>query len=548
MGVLPDTKTIRDLSEFEKQLNHGYRRDMVALFILLALAGSVALTFTHRYGPWVDEGIVEQIAAARNFAWGNGFIVPTAEGAGLPYGFHPPLYLLLLSVLFWLGLNVYLVVSAINVIVFGGMLFLLSWGLWRSTNSLLMALGITITVAVSPELMQSFDSAAAGGVLILLMVANLVCLVMYFQNENRRPYLLAIVTAALAFLTDFIGGACIIAGAIVMLIFSEKPVKRRLQYAGIYILGTAAPLMIWQAVHFNQLPRAATRGMAMAMTLGDAARVYLADLASALLQWLPGEPRWLSTWLQTKAAFSAIVILALTVFGVVVWRYFHHKEAAHRRWMILLASCLALVAGAVVLLFGESFLQDRTVPVLTPTRLAPLYPFLLIFVFGSMLALIASYDLPGGALAGPVLLAGLLVLATLQPGFSYIQSRYAHGSGYTTPQWRSSEMLETVNTTSALRTYFSNDPSGVLFYTQYAPYDLRGFDYGKPFLEQDDYFTANFLDRNGTLLLFQPAYFDAAGTEQEPIDFSVFTEGLQLVYRGADGEMYIPVYPEESEE
>ncbi|MEE4194907.1 MAG: hypothetical protein V2J07_06895 [Anaerolineae bacterium] len=548
MGILPETKTVRDLSEFEKQLNHGYRRDMVALFILLALAGSVALTFTHRYGPWVDAGIVEQIAAARNFAWGNGLIVPTADGVGLPYGLHPPLYLLFLSLLFWLGLDIYWVVSAINVVVFGGALFLLSWGLWRSTDSLLMALGITIMFAVSPELMQSFDSAASGGVLILFMVANLVCLVLYFQNENRRPFLLALVMAALAFLTDFIGGACIIAGAIVILIFSEKSVKRRLQFAGIYILGAAAPLILWQIVHLPRLPRAGTRVMAITMTFGDAARMYLSNLVTTLLQWLPGEPRWLSAWLQTRAAFSIIVMLSLALFGVVVWRSVHHKDTAHRRWMILLTSCLAFAAGAVVLLFAESFLQDRTVPVLTPTRLAPLYPFLMIFLFGSMLALIASYNLPMEVLAVPVLIGGLYILANLRPGFSYVQSRYAHGSGYMTPQWRSSQLLERVNTTSALRTYFSNDPSGVLFYTNYAPYDIRDFDYGKPFLEQDDYFTANFLDWNGTLLLFQPAYFDAEEVEQEPIDFSVFTEGLQLVYRGADGEMYTPIYPEEGEE
>lgn len=547
MGALPEMKTIRDLSGFEKQLNRGYRRDMVALFVLLALGGLVVMVFAHRHGPWVDASGVEQIAAARNFAWGNGLTVPTAGGNDLPYGVQPPLYSLLLSLVFWLNLDPFIMVSAFNVVLFAATLLLLSWGLWKVTDSLLMALGITLLFSVSPNLIRNFDSATSYGLLISLVVANLVCLSIYFQQENRRPYLLAILTAALAFFTDFAGAATIMAGFIVILIFSEKAFWRRVLFAGIYAFGAALPLIVWQVVQLFQPVQPEMRAMAISMTFRDALSTYLTRVVNTFVQWLPGEPGWLGTWLQTRGAFFTIGVLSLGLFGLFIWRYITHKDAAHRRWMILLSICLLFIVSAILLIFTETYVQSRTAPELMTAMLAPLYPFLIIFVFGCMLALVASFNLPLYALALPIILGGFFIVANLAPSIRYVHSRYAHGSSYTTPQWQNSDLIYTVRSISALRTYFSNDPAGVLLYTVYAPYDISGFDYEKPFLEQDEYLVEQFNDWMGTLLLFQPVYLNPHSEDADPIDFSTFTEGLQLVYRGADGEMYVPIYSEESE-
>lgn len=547
MGFLPEMKTIRDLSGFEKQLNRGYRRDMVALFLLLSLAGLVTMIFAHRYGPWVDAPGVEQIAAARNLAWGNGLTIPTAEGYEMPYGFQPPLYALLLSLVFWLRLDPLLVVSIFNVVLFAGTLFLLSWGLWRMTDSLLLALGAALLFSFTPHLIRNFDDATSVGLTIFLVVANLICLVHYFREESRRPYLLALITAMLAFFTGFIGGACIVAGALTILIFSEKAFWRKLLHAAIYAFGAALPLILWQVIQLLQPRTASLRAVMVPVSFREAFTSFLQQFIHLSVQWLPSQPRWIQNWLQTRQALFALAGVSLLLYAVVVWRYVKNRDLVHWRWMILLTLCLLFVVGATALMFAEPYLQNRTAPHLTISILAPLYPFLVIFLFGCMFALITSFRLPMPTLLLPVLLGSVFIAANLQPTLQYVVARYQHGSTYTTPQWRSSEVLQIVNTTSALRTYFSNDPEAVLLFSDYASYDIGDYDYSVPFLEQNQYLADQFLQWSGSLLLFQPAYLNPETAQLEPIDFSVFTQGLYQVYQGPDGEVYVPVFMEEGE-
>lgn len=547
MGILPEMKTIRDLSGFEKQLNRGYRRDMVALFILLALAGLVVLGFSHRYGPWVDATGVENIVAARNLAWGNGLTIPAAEGYSIPYAVRPPLYSLVLSLGVLAGGEPFWVVSILNVVLFAGTLFLLSWGLWRITDSVLLAFGIALLFSFTPQLISNFDGASSTGLVIFLVTANLVCLIQYFQEENRAPYVLALVTAMLAFLTGFIGGACILAGAAAMLIFSEKTFWRKLVYASVYAFGAALPLILWQVYQVLQTRTAALRATGIIVSFREAFKLYLQQLVQVGVQWLPGQPQWVQTWLQTKGAFFALVIAALILYGLMVWRYVEKKDRSHRRWFILLTTCLLFAVSAAAMVFAESYLQSRTAPVLSISMFAPVYPFLIIFFFGCMLALIASVNAPLYSLLLPGLIGAFFVIANMQPTLQYIYARYQYGSTYTTPQWRSSEVLKIVNQTSALRTYFSTDPQGLLLHSHYAPYDISRYDYSVPFLAQNAYLADVFQEEAGSLILFQPAYLNPEDPLAEQMDYSLFTQGLQLVYQGPDGEIYVPLAAVESE-
>ena len=545
MSALPETKTIHTMSGFEKQLNHGYRRDMMALFILLALAGVVVMGFAHRYGPWVDAKAVENIAAARNLAWSIGLKIPAADGSLLPYGFQPPLYTLLLSVIFFLGLDLFLVISIFNVLLFAGILFLLSWGLWRTTNSILMAIGIAVLFAMTPFLVMNFDSATSYGLLTFLVVANLISLISYFQTEDRRPYLLALFTAMLAFFTDFIGGACILTGALVILLFGKKKFRRKLLFAAVYAFGAALPMILWQIIHLIQRTQPEMRTLMISMSFKDAVLTYLHQLLNLFVQWLPAQPGWISRWLQTREAFFTIGIVSLLFYAVTLWQFLRKQDERLRQWVVLLTICLVFIVTALGIIFGESYLQTRNAPELTIVMLAPLYPFLIIFIFGCMLALVQNLRIPAYTLAVPVVLGAIFIFANYQPTIQYVYSRYRSGSTYTTPQWQNSELLVTVNSISALRTYFTNDPSGVLLYhVGSAPYDISYFDYSIPFLEQNDAMTQLFKERMGMLLLFQPAYMNPETGENEVIDYSTFAEGLELVYRGTDGEIYFPPIPE----
>lgn len=334
------------------------------LLVALSLAGA-ALVFaaTVRSGLGLSPDSASYLSAARSLMSGSGAWIHTGE----PLVNQPPLYPALLAVLGWISRGDPLAAARIlHCLLFAGIVYL-SCVLFRphlaGFRPLMLAGGAA--VLVSGPLLDDAVMLWSESAFVLLTLSFVIGMESYLRDGSRRWLAVAALSAALAWITRYIGFTLVLTGALVLLI-SRRRTRVPMRHLLFFLAVTMIPILSW-------------------------------GLRNQLVSGTPFGPR-------APSAFSLGRNLGLTFYTLLFW-CIPPRVTEHRPLLMLLSGGAGLLLG-LGMRGGAHRIRQEISALLVPLVFTVLYAGSLV-----LLSTRTAYDPIGNRLLSPLYIPiGLILL------------------------------------------------------------------------------------------------------------------------------------------
>ena len=432
--------------------------DGFGLFLagLAALAAVGAWVREIPYGAGFSPDSVAYISGARNLLAGKGFVLFISDF----WAVWPPLFPIILAGIGLFGFAPLAIAGPLNALAFGALVFVTTQWLRSQGRSPFLVAWIGLALAVSPPLVLVATHVWSEPLFILLTVLGLIRLDRYLATGQRGPWLEAVLYAALACLTRYLGLALVIAAAGVLLGAQATSWRRRaaraLAFAGLAVL----PLGLWLLRNvwvggsltnhpFNTVPERSwvVNVAATFFTLAEWGAGRL-DLQAGGLAWLL--PIQTQYGLALRGGFLGGLSLLL---GLLIWSsrlgYLRWRQPRTTELLVLFVGVYATLAIVGVTVQGVERINHR--------YLAPLYvPLACLGIqaldkaFPHRPGRRAGARGPRAARRAPLDVRTGVLMAALGLGlgphaFLYVhafRTHWDHGRGLNTARWIESETMD----------------------------------------------------------------------------------------------------------
>ena len=498
--------------------------------IVLGVFGAAAILFATPWGAGLGGDSYYYVSGARNLLAGLGFSRPAADGGLRIITHYPPGYSTVLAVLTGLGLETLVAARWLDAVLFGVNIFLLGFMVYRVTRSAAPAYLAALLMLSSPALLVVHTWVLSEPLFLTFALLTLLALAGAAEQGRAWMILAAGLTAALGYLTRYVGLALIAAGGIALLGSGEGTVLRRLGRAAgfgvIAILGAGA----WAA-----------RNLAVGGSLAySAAQLHppsverLTEAAETISLWfLPNRIPFSFRAVGAAASLSCLVIVALTLLrrgggdGL--------DRAGKAQAGILL--CMALVysiaiVGALTLVGSSIPLDDR---ILSPLLVALLG--LGVLMGWAILGRVKRGSLQWWSIA--LVSLGFVVLMLFR-GASTAWRLQGDGQGHAARAWQESALVDWVRHLPGGVPVYSNELDVLYLHTGRQAFQVPiRWD---PVVEapRDDYaaqlaaMRGRITDEGAVLVLFNTISEQQVFLPPE----EELTRGLVEVFRASDGAAY----------
>lgn len=515
------------------------------LLLVLAGLGAYLLIYDMHYGPWAYSDSVEYIVSAKSLIAGKGLGIPAPDGSFLPLSLHPPFYSLLLVPFLALGLDAFDVIVGLNVLLFCLTLLTLGIGLYKTTRSGLLALTISALFLVSPAILRDFDGAMTEPLFIFLSLLNLFLLIKQIFQPSKWTYWGAVLCAALAMLTRYIGAVSIFSGFILLFFLPQKPRKEKITQSFGYALLSALPTAIWLISVSITSGSIASRSLQSGLSLGDALYTLRAAFMKVMVKWLPFRDIWFPTWKWKAYTVYLVIFVSAMMFLIIGWKWYRTRETEMTHPLALIFSAILYCGGYMGFLLVSLF--SSLPPDLNERMMSPLQPLIWIIVFGSLVTLIQTYKLPKYVQIIPLALAVVLGISFWQQTRSLAMDRHFIGDGYAGPIWKNSETIRAAEQLPDDIPLISNEEAAVLLYTGNFPYVISELSLSQPLPAAGSFGNGEsqeeevFRNENAALILFWNSFNDQLKKvygDQSEERLKQFIAGLTPYVETQDGGIY----------
>ncbi len=455
--------------------------DGFGLFLvgLAALAAACAWVREIPYGAGSSPDSVAYISGARNLLAGKGFILFTSDF----WAIWPPLFPIVLAGLGLFGSTPLAVAGPLNALAFGAIVFVTTQWLRRQGRSPFLVAWLGLALAVSPPLVLVATYVWSEPLFILLTVLGLIRLDRYLATGQRGPWLEAVLYAALACLTRYLGLALVIAAAGVLLGAQAPSLRRRaaraLAFAGLAVM----PLGLWLL-----------RNVWVGGSLTDhyfytvPERSWAVNVAAAfftLAEWGVGRLDLQEVWLAWLLSVHTQYGLALRggilgggalLLGLLIWSsrlgYLRWRQPRTTELLVLFIGVYATLAIVGVTVQGVERINHRYLaPLYVPLaclgiraldKAFPHWPKRIAWPRGPRAAHRTTLDARTG-----VLMAAL-GLGLGPHAFLYVhafRTHWDHGRGLTTARWIESETLDYLKRHPLSGAVWSNETMALYLHT-----------------------------------------------------------------------------------
>ncbi len=520
------------------------------LIALAALAGMALVAFATSSGPGVGGDATIYLTSAKNLLAGRGLGWTEADGSFRLLPYTPPFYPLSLSFVGLFASDLVAGARWFNVLLFGATITLTGLYLYRSTGQGWLAVIAAGLVAFSPVIIGVQVWAMSESLFLLLCFGGLFALVEYLYRPRPGMLIAAALLSGLAFLTRYMGAACLLTGGLALLVYGLRSERRlslkALKPAFFYSVIAVLPMLVWILIDMSTTGTVSSRSGQPASAYGQRLLEMYPALESIVLFWLvpdsvtgrlPGILRALG-WLVPLAG-----VLGL---GVVLSRRANEENGQNQRAGILgLVLSLFIAAYLLVLAVVQVFTYP---PVTLAARmLSPVHMAFLILVAG--LAFFALEYLLRGKRIGAALvwLALFALLGTYVLRGGLVARRfYGTGIGYNAPEWQESETVAAAKALPANVPLISNETTALMYFADRPAYTLQEIFTDKPQTEFTVYGAGAdesqrvFRQENGALVLFYNTLYEdyAMYGEQADERIAALTEGLYPYFVSDDGAIY----------
>lgn len=425
-------------------------RRIIGLLLILGLLGVLlVLASTSRFGPGVSPDSVAHVSTARNLLSGNGYV----QYDGSPFASHPPLFPTLLASIGLCGFDLLSVARYFNAICFGMIIFISGLWLLKNIQPLPFALLGAGALLLSRPLIGVSAFASTEPVFALLVLVFVVEAGEYLERGKSLSFILLIITAALAFLTHYLGIAVILAGLVILYLKPSITPMRRLVNLILFAAISALPTIVW-LVGNRIVSSELTREIALA-SFPIAENLWFA--LHAISKWfLP---------LRTPATariliFSLLFILMLGLLAAIIARD-RNRWARSNLPQVMPSLCFLFIYLGCLVASARGGVFDP----INDRLLSPAYvPLILLMVF----TLDNLREFPDRHSLRKAL--NIILIAGFSIWLAYRVSRVAKVTwmffrdgprGYATAEWRESDLVQHIRNHSPHGQVYSNAPDAV---------------------------------------------------------------------------------------
>ena len=520
---------------------------VLALIILAAGFAVYAALLSTPFGPAFGSDSVTYMESARNFVAGRGLGLINPDGSFRLLPYAPPLFPLVLSIFALLRIDLISSAFWMNILLYGVTIFLLSWGVWRYFRSALAAILLAALMALSVVLIELYGWIMSDALCLALGVGSLLTLLAYLRNGSRESFFWSAILAGLAFLTRYAGVAYCITGAMGVILFGSKPLKKRLVAGSLYGLVSILPNLGWLAIELPMAGAVGSRSLLPLSELLPGSIEVLRSLKEAIYLWVP----YFLPLSQSigQVAFRLLyggLLVIILVAVVFAFRKLRRNDPADWRWSS------AYIPGGIILLFLAVYLV-----VLIPSY-ALIYPHLSLGnrMFAPInVALLVLVSLVIGLLFRAyrawlprivTLTLAVVLVAAFIGGAREGSARFRlYPPGYA--GFNGTDFVTYLQTLPADIPLISDKATLVLHYTGRPAYAIQEFfsvegqseflPYGS---DPQDEAQRAFREQGGALILTRLVQTEFTGLYGELADerYAAFVDGLYLAYNSPDGKVY----------
>lgn len=424
----------------------------VPLVVLAGMCASVLMYWITHRGPGVSPDSTTYIEAARSLLAGNGFFV---RGKAMTH--YPPAYPLLLGLVGFLNHgDILLAARLLAALLFGANLVLLGLAVQLCTRHSLAATGCVMFGFLSSAPAITIHSMAwSEAPFITFSMAAFLLLAHHIVRPTSSLLILASLMVGFAAATRYVGVVLFPSMALALLLLDNRSIKHKMRDTVVFVGVASLPLASWLIRNVVIAQSAANREFAFhPFNLSHVKNLIITLYDLAL-------PISISNW--TKALHVGVAV-SLFLFGIaLLHRRLYIRHNATLVSIVLPALCIFYFFIYVVFLFISISCFDASTPV--DERL--LFPaFLPLTVVAFALAWSLSEALGQQCVWYSFVFLSLFSISiNVNHAISRVVDIHNDGSGYTSLDWRHSEIIFCLSEISDVRKIYSNGPDVISFMT-----------------------------------------------------------------------------------
>jgi hypothetical protein len=520
--------------------------------VIITLGGMAALRLATRWGAGVGGDATIYIESARNLLEGNGLglVGPQGEFRLLPY--FPPFFSLVLAVLGFAGADLMRSAQWINILSFGGLIYLIGNSTLRDGSRARFAYFAAFLVAASPVLIPVYSWAMSEPLSLLLGFGAFAVLAAWLEKPEARIRLfLSALAAGLSFLTRYSSVAFLMAGGAAVYLLAAKIGRRRILDTGHYFLIGVLPMGAWLIYDFWLTSTVASRSILSSAGTASRLASFWPLLGDAVLFWLVPD-----SWITSPRYPSGLNLMAVAGFllilsvgcGIVSWKISGQNGGWQKNRHTYLLALLALFILAYVLTIFLVYIITYPPITIGSRMLSPVH--IAVLWLGALLAAVSSELWAGKRWLRIGLTAGWVVACLWYGGRTerIVAQYYETGLGYTSPAWQNSQTMVAVRHLPPDILLISNEINAIQFLSGRPAYPIKeifqdspsesfaAYGNGDP---QDDT-QKLFREGRAVLVLFDTIDDQLSGLYGERTDerISALVGGLRRATRGDNGGLF----------
>jgi len=531
-------------------------KDWLALIsiFLISLVGFLVIIYATRWGPWVFSDSTEYIVSAKNLLAGHGLGLYGPSGAFHPLSLHPPFYSLLLSFFGLFGADLLVTARWLDAILFGLTILLVGVSLYMITKSSWLSIGGSFLLLSMPGLVEIYSGAMSEPLFIFTGLVGIFLILCFIKNERYILLISAALFSGLSLLTRYAGFAFIITGIFALLVFNQKPWKKRITHSLIYGTISILPIIGWRI--WLKVLSISSQQFRIGVNPMELFTRFRLSVMEIIWSWLPFTsvlPQY--SYNLARNLLLILLILMLILFALAaMMRHKNNQKLFDSNNGLMFAVLMFVFILAYLLILAFSYIFTHPTPDLVARTLLPAHIAILLCFFSLLLFFIRAWSSIKPLILIPIILIIGVSISYVHDSVDIISNYHQSGFGYTSRSWRESETLHTIEKLPSDIPLISNESAAVLFYTGRPTYDISELINNAPQIltnrfgdDLTDPVQNEFRNNGAALVLFNTynwQFYQLYG-DQTAERMQNLTKGLYLYSQLKDGAIYMYNPPEE---
>ena len=500
---------------------------------IFSIAGFAVIWINTPWGIGVGYDSIFYLSAADNVLSGLGLSRLDAYGITIPLTHFPPFYSISIAGLSLItGFETDLTARIIAAVLFGSLVGLTGWLVYRYTKSLLACILGASLILASPVLLDLSFMAMSELLFLVVLLLMVHFLNKFLMNGKMIELVISAGLTALVYLTRYVGITAVALGGLSLLIFRSRPLGKKFRDVVIYGAISLLPMLVFYVRNWYLTGSLTNR----IISFHPPTEAQIKQGISTISIWM------LPARINSSLRLVVLVLFLIAVAALMVMNYLRSKKEPDSQFVLMGANqfVVLLITYALIYLFmvfaSLTFFDASTR--LNDRILSPLY------VIGILAGLITIWNselfeehmvIRGGVIAFCLMFLGINLLR----GFDISNPMRNEGKGFSGRDWRSSETIAAISQLPQNTLMFSNEAFAIYYLTDHSAnwipenYDPVKGQEDENYSQRINHMRSEIVEQNGALVVF-----DSISKHNVYAPIEDLSAGLSLLVKGTDGAVY----------